>query len=225
MKTSLSHHNIFLYIKGLLNLNFPDGKNIDDGDLQKMVSMGLDRLQYSFSKVKDKYYSENDNPLFNHLNSDHMVVLLYYIANSGFKLNFDKTTLEKLYYLNKIMHSVDIFYSVNLPDIFCVAHPLNTILGHAKYSDYFYVYQNVTVGSTNEGIYPTIGRGVALYSNTSIIGNCKIGDNVVMAANSTVINKNIPNDSMVTGYYPNNKIIDNKKHVINRLFNVGNKYE
>ena len=225
MKTSLSHHNIFIYIKGLLNSNFPDGKNIDDEHLRKMVDMGLARLQYSFSKVKDKYFSENDNPLFNHLNSDHMVVLLYYIANSGFKLNFDKTTLEKIYYLNKIMHSVDIFYSVNLPDIFCVAHPLNTILGHAKYSDYFYVYQNVTVGSTDEGIYPTIGRGVALYSNTSIIGNCKIGDNVVMTANSSVINKNIPNDSMVTGYYPNNKIIDNKKHVINRLFNVGDKYE
>ena len=94
MKTSLSHHNIFIYIKGLLNSNFPDGKNIDDEHLRKMVDMGLDRLQYSFSKVKDKYFSENDNPLFNHLNSDHMVVLLYYIANSGFKLNFDKTTLD-----------------------------------------------------------------------------------------------------------------------------------
>ena len=46
-----------------------------------------------------------------------------------------------------------------------------------------------------------------------------------MTANSTVINKNIPNDSMVTGYYPDNRIIDNKKHVINRLFNIGDKYE
>ena len=225
MNTSLSTQNIFLYIKGLLNSNFPDGKNIDDKHLKKIVNKGLDRLEYSFSKVNDKYFSENGIPLFNHLNSDHMVVLIYYIANSGYKLSLDKNILEKLYYLNKIMHSVDIFYSVKLPDIFCVAHPLNTILGHAKYNDYLYVYQNVTVGSTDEGIYPTLGTGVALYSNTSIIGDCKIGDNVVMTANSTVINKNIPNDSMVTGYYPDNRIIDNKKHVINRLFNIGDKYE
>ena len=225
MNTSLSKQEIFSYIRNLLKYKFPDNNNISDSSLKTMVNAGLDRLEYSFSNVKDKYFCENDIPLFNHLNSDHMVVLLYYIANSGFKLDYERTNLEKIYYLNKFMHSVDIFYSVNLPDIFCVAHPLNTILGHAKYDDYLYVYQNVTVGSTDEGIYPKLGKGVALYSNTSIIGNCNIGDNVVMTANSTIINQNIPNDSMVTGYYPNNRIIDNKKHVINRLFNVGAQYE
>ena len=225
MNTSLSKQKIFMYIRNLLRNNFPDNKDICDSSLKIIVNYGLDRLEYSFSNVKDKYYNEDDIPVFNHLNTDHMVVLLYYISNSGFKLDYERNILEKLYYLNKVMHSVDIFYSVNLPDIFCVAHPLNTILGNAKYNDYLYVYQNVTVGSTHEGIYPSLGKAVALYSNTSIIGNCNIGDNVVMAANSSIINQNVPSDSMVTGYYPNNRIIDNKKHVINRLFNVGGNYE
>ena len=223
MKSSLSSQETHAYIKSLIESHIPDNIKNNDKQLGKMVKDGLARLEYSFSKVKDKYFNENNAPVFNHLNSDHMVVLLYYIGNSGFKSGFDKNILEKMYYLNKIMHSVDIFYSVELPDIFCVAHPLGTILGHADYSDYFYVYQNVTVGSTKEGVYPTFGEGVACFSNTSIIGDCKIGNNVIFTANSTIINKDIPDNSMVTGYYPDNRVIANKKPVINRLFEVDNK--
>ena len=223
MKTSLSSQETHVYIKNLIESHIPDSIKNNDKQLEEMVKNGLARLEYSFSKVKDKYFNENNIPVFNHLNSDHMVVLLYYIGNSGFKLGFDKNILEKIYYLNKIMHSVDIFYSVELPDIFCVAHPLGTILGHADYSDYLYVYQNVTIGSTKEGVYPIFGEGIACFSNTSVIGDCKIGSNVIFTANSTIINKDIPDNSMVTGYYPDNRVIANKKPVINRLFEVDNK--
>ena len=116
------------------------------------------------------------------------------------------------------MHSVDIFYSVMLPKIFCVAHPLGTILGHAKYSDYLYVYQNVTVGSTNDGIYPEFGKFIALSSNTSIIGDCKVGNNVLFGGNSFIINKHIPDNSLVLGHYPNNRVVENKTPVFERLF-------
>ena len=133
-------------------------------------------------------------------------------------MKFDSHLLEKIYYLNKIMHSVDIFYSVMLPKIFCVAHPLGTILGHAKYSDYLYVYQNVTVGSTNDGIYPEFGKFIALSSNTSIIGDCKVGNNVLFGGNSFIINKHIPDNSLVLGHYPNNRVVENKTPVFERLF-------
>ena len=218
MKSSLSAKNTFLYIKKLLESYLPDSIQNNNEQLEIMVNDGLDRLEFSFSKVKDKYFNENGIPVFNHLNSDHMVVLIYYIGNSGFRSNCDKNLLEKIYYLNKILHSVDIFYSVELPDVFCVAHPLGTILGHAKYGNYLHIYQNVTIGSTNEGIYPTIGEGVAFSSNTSAIGDCTIGNNVLFTANSFIINKNIPDNSLVTGHYPNNRIIPNKKPVIERLF-------
>tara|TARA_B100000401_G_C52469266_1_gene560384 strand:- start:5 stop:676 length:672 start_codon:yes stop_codon:yes gene_type:complete len=218
MKSSLSKIQLFDYIKSLIDYNLPDNKKFSTRNLKTMIFDGLDRLEYSFSNVKDKYFNDNNQACFNHLNSDHMVVLLYYISNTGYQMKFDSHLLEKIYYLNKIMHSVDIFYSVMLPKIFCVAHPLGTILGHAKYSDYLYVYQNVTVGSTNDGIYPEFGKFIALSSNTSIIGDCKVGNNVLFGGNSFIINKHIPDNSLVLGHYPNNRVVENKTPVFERLF-------
>ncbi|MFK2235759.1 serine acetyltransferase [Bacteroides fragilis] len=40
-------------------------------------------------------------------------------------------------------------------------------------------------------------------ANSSIIGNCLIGDNVIIGANSGVKDEDIPNDSLVFGYSPN----------------------
>ena len=60
-----------------------------------MIFDGLDRLEYSFSNVKDKYFNDNNQACFNHLNSDHMVVLLYYISNTGYQMKFDSHLLEK----------------------------------------------------------------------------------------------------------------------------------
>ena len=95
MKSSLSAKNTFLYIKKLLESYLPDSIQNNNEQLEIMVNDGLDRLEFSFSKVKDKYFNENGIPVFNHLNSDHMVVLIYYIGNSGFRSNCDKNLLEK----------------------------------------------------------------------------------------------------------------------------------
>ena len=38
-----------------------------------------------------------------------------------------------------ILHGIDVFFTVDLPDIFLFCHPLCTVLGRAQYSDYFLV--------------------------------------------------------------------------------------
>ena len=48
------------------------------------------------------------------------------------------------YYLNKIMNSVDWFYAIELPDVFCAEHPVGSVLGRAKWNgNRFFVYQRV----------------------------------------------------------------------------------
>lgn len=69
--------------------------------------------------------------------------------------------------------------------------------------------QNCTVGN-NRGIYPYIGQNVYMCANSSIIGNCHIGNNVIIGANSGVKDEDIPDDCMVFGYSPN-LIIKRKK--------------
>lgn len=220
MKLSLSKKDLASYIQNLITTNFSDGIKINSDQLFIMVEKGLHRTESSFSQIGAKYYTEEDEINFNHLNSDHMTVLLYFAANSGYQLDYEINLLEKFYYLNKMLNGVDIFYSVNLPNVFCVTHPLGTVLGNAEYSNFMCFYQGVTVGSTQKNSYPIFGNKVILSSNSSVLGNCNIGNNIIFAANSFVLNKDIPDNSIVTGRYPDNRIIS-----IDEKEDVGKKVE
>jgi serine O-acetyltransferase len=109
---------------------------------------------------------------------------------------------DKLYYLNKILNSCDLYHQVNLPDIFFLDHPVGSVMGRALYGDYFSFCQNCTVGN-NRGIYPVIENHVSMCANSMIIGNCHIGDNVILGAGTMIKDENIPANSLVFGQSPN----------------------
>jgi serine O-acetyltransferase len=163
-----------------------------------------------------KYFNEKGNVYFNHLQSDQYAMYIYMLSRY-IHLNTDDTQIPtKLYYLNKALHSVDIYFRTELPSAFLFVHPLGSILGRAKFADYFVMYQNCTVGCLNEGVFPTFEGKVIMYSNSNVLGNCVIGDNVCVASGTSVINTNIPSNSIVLGEYPNYIIKENKKDFFNR---------
>ncbi|HPJ68325.1 MAG TPA: hypothetical protein PLQ82_05140 [Desulfobacteraceae bacterium] len=84
--------------------------------------------------------------------------------------------------MNKILHSCDIYYAIELPTVFFLEHPVGTVLGRAKYGNNFFAMQGCTVGG-NKGVYPIIGDNVKMYSNSKIIGKSNIGHNVMVGAN------------------------------------------
>jgi len=204
----------------LLKIFFPEEKNyklLKEKIFSKILKISYDRIEYCFKKINNKYYCHNKKIFFNHLNSDHMCTFLYFLYNSGYRERIDENIITKLFYLNKILHSVDIFYHVNLPDIFLLVHPLGTVIGRAKFGNYLTIYNNVGVGAEGAGkklIYPNFGSGVIFYSGSSVIGKCKIGNNVIFGSNSKIINKNIPSSKVVLGDFANNRIIQNKKNNI-----------
>jgi serine O-acetyltransferase len=133
---------------------------------------------------------------------------------------------DKIYYLNKIMHSVDIYHEVQLPQYIFFEHPLGSILGRAKYSNYLCIFQNCTVGGTkvvkkNTIHYPLLEEKIILFSGASIIGDCHIGRNVVIAANTKIKNQDIPGNSLVFGESPSLIIKEQNKDYINN-FNIWN---
>lgn len=118
----------------------------------------------------------------------------------------DKQAADLVYYLNKIMHSVDWYHEIELPDYFIAEHPLGSVLGRAKYSNYLLIYQGTTIGGSYKGkrlYYPELGENVILYSGSSIIGKSHIGHDVIISANSCVKNEDIPPCSIVFGSSPN----------------------
>jgi len=77
-------------------------------------------------------------------------------------------------------------------------HPLGTVLGRGNYSDYFVAYQRVGIGS-NHDIYPTLGAYVTLRPGAAVLGNSNIGEGCQIAAESLVIDRDLPPDSLYIG--------------------------
>ena len=109
-----------------------------------------------------------------------------------------------------------------MPDIFLLVHPLGTVVGKAKFSDYLAIYQNVTIGS-EKNKYPKIGKYCVFYSKSSLLGNSVLGNNVIMSANSMAIDMKIGDNKIACGQYPNVLIKNNKTHNLRRVFNVTSK--
>lgn len=206
MKMSLTGQELSRYVAKQLSNFFPDQQE-HSADIDAIMNKALRRIDYCFGHIHRKYYQEPDEngksqPVFNHLNSDHYASFLYILSNEAWREN--KITLaEKLFYLNKALNSFDCFYSVELPEIFMLVHPVGTVLGNATYQDYLVVYQNVTVGSTLAGIYPKFSKGCILYSKASVIGNCVLGENVIVGANSGLMNIMVAPQCTIVGMYSN----------------------
>ena len=151
---------------------------------------------------QNKYFNGEINPF----NSVMYCIYLYwyakYLSENGYR-----QLADKVYYLNKMLNAVDLFYGIDLPDVWGCEHPVGSVIGKAKYKNGFYFFQNCTVGGNtlNNGstVYPDIGENVCMYSYSRIIGNCSIGNNVVLASGSAIINQDVPDDVIVYGYSPN----------------------
>ena len=131
---------------------------------------------------------------------------------------------DKLYALNKAMASVDLFYQVELPDIFTFDHPLGSVMGRASYSDYFTFSQGCTVGN-NRGIYPRFGQSVFMLSDSKVIGDCEIGSNVIIGAPAYVKDVDIPSNSLVFGQSPNLVIKENRADAVRSYVEEVFRYE
>ena len=137
MVMSLNKKKLLHFVINQLNFLFKDNRKIKTSNLISSFNIALDRTEYCFSKIKGRYYKKNKEIYFNHLNSDQYSIFLYFLSNTCFKEKIDYQLSNKIYCLNKILHSVDIFYEIKLPDIFNLVHPLGTVLGRAKYSNFF----------------------------------------------------------------------------------------
>jgi serine O-acetyltransferase len=218
MKISLPPAALRDYVHRLVAQNLPDGYAHDDADA-RAFAQALERVEHCFAHIRRKYYAEQGEAVFDHLNGDHMATLLYFHANSVWRDTGDTALPTRLFYLNKILHGLDLFYSVAMPEVFLLVHPLGTVLGNARYDDYLVVYQNCTVGAVTD-IYPRFGKGTILYSRSSVIGDCTLGDDVVLAANAFVVDSDVPADTVVVGQYPALRLLPNARSVRERCFDA-----
>ena len=176
------------------------------------------RLEYTlaaceenFSCSENKYFFVEEGDVkccrFNPYHAIQYMIFLYYLSHDIYKNANIGQLCDKIYYLNKIFHSVDLFYAIELPAHFGAEHPLGSVMGRAKYGNGFIFYQGCTVGGTRDKngnlFYPELGENVRMYSNSSILGNCHIGNNVNIGAGCIVKNQDVPSNITIFGQSPN----------------------
>ncbi|QDZ30547.1 hypothetical protein FAY22_09160 [Noviherbaspirillum sp. UKPF54] len=128
---------------------------------------------------------------FNYLNSSQYCIYLYYLANTIWRNEHDATVPTRLFLLNKALNAIDLFYEIEMPEVFFIGHSVGIVLAKATYGNHLVLYQNSTVGK-NHGVAPVIGDGVVMYPNTAIIGRCHIGDGTILSQGTSAINCDTP---------------------------------
>ena len=163
--------------------------------IEKYKDLTNKRFLYNCSNINNKYYK--DLSLLSPFHSCQYTMFLYFLANTIFKKENKRLEIcDKIYNLLKIISSADLYYEISLPEIFMLEHPVGSVMGRAKFGNYFSFMQGCTVGG-NHLDYPELGDFVIMFSNSKILGKCKIGNNVLVSANTYIKDTDIPDNSMV----------------------------
>ena len=187
--------------------------------LEKALSV----LEDNFLRRSGAPFQTNGIVTLNTKYTTQYMLFLYYYAHQLY-LGGDEESAATVYYLNKIMHANDWFYAAELPIHFGVEHGMNSVLGRAEYGDYLFIYQGVTIGGNRKDgklVYPQLGNNVLLYSDSKVLGDTQIGNNVIISANSYLKDEKIPDNCSVFGSSPNivikqkskEEIIDMTSHI------------
>lgn len=201
----------------------------DDGavEISRYVPQALERMEKILTGLSEtnKYvWPTKTEPVFSPMHSVQYAIFLYLLSNTAVQSGATEEA-EKVYYLNKIMHSCDWFYAVDLPEIFYAEHPICSVMGRAEYGSHFCFYQGCTVGGNRDRDgrlhYPVIGDHVLMYANSSVLGNAHIGSNVIISTGTVIVGQDIPDCSMVFGHSPDiavkrmseEEIVSRQKHI------------
>lgn len=195
-----------LTLKQLQNF-FPVSQE-EEALLVQSMERVMQRVEKCFDGTTNKYYHRDGEVYFNPFHSGQYCIYLYWFSRTIFEVG-NSLLADKIYYLNKIMHGCDMFYEVELPEVFMLDHPMGSVIGRGTFGNGFTFGQTCTIGNNND-VYPVLGCNVTLCANASILGNCHIGDNVTIGAYACVKDQDVPANSIVFGQSPN-LIIKQKK--------------
>lgn len=211
VRCSLDLQSLTELASAQINSMFPDGRLVAGAEMLPSAARSLKRLEHCFVHINNKYFFDGQQAVFDHLHGDQYAMWLYFLSNQLYQDGAAPATSKKLFLLNKALHGCDIFYEIALPSIFLLVHPLGTVLGRASYNDYLLVYQRAGIGG-NRDIYPQLGRHLTLHPGSSVLGQARIGDHCSVAAESLVLDRDLPDHSLYIGN-PRDYIIHHRQLV------------
>lgn len=86
--------------------------------------------------------------------------------------------------------------SKNIEGGIVISHGHSVEINASRIGKNFHCFQNVTIGTTNSPIGPTIGDNVFVGAGAVVLGNIKIGNNVKIGANA-IVTQDLPDNCTV----------------------------
>ena len=202
----------------LISLAFP--YQIELGKSYYPSRESFENAIYSWQETKKllkiKYWSDWESSLPNSYNADHMTLFNYLLAKEEVKLG-KSASADRICYLNRIRNGINVWHSVDLPRKTLFVNAIGSVIGNATFGTSIVCYQNVTVGGS-KGKYPVFQGSCVIFAGASVIGNCSIGDNVVIGAGALVIDEDIPANSTVIGKVPNLRVLPLGRTEVDEFF-------
>lgn len=156
--------------------------------------------RYHFQNISDEDVYESITS-----NGDGLPVYLYRLGTLLSHSTFENKlcALKMLHWLMKEVCSCEIYFNNIIGPGFLMVHGEGTIIGSRNtIGKGFIIHQGCTIGHKKNGMGKPSGQGckigdnVRMYVNSTIIGELEIGTNVVVGAH-TIIMENVPSDSIV----------------------------
>jgi serine O-acetyltransferase len=171
------------YVHAQIKNFFPGTSFGEKFEIEKAIPGVLDRARECI-KVVRLWPKET----LNVLHSSQYAMFLYLLSNEMWKKNVDVAICEKIFYLNKSLNSIDLYFEVELPEHFFIGHSSGIVFSKAVYGDYFAIYQNCTVGKSL-GKAPVFEDGVLMYPSSMVMGDSLVKSGSVITPGTKIINR------------------------------------
>lgn len=168
------------------------GRRIDLSKFSQITNESCEKYLRCLSKKKLKHRPLS---IINH--ADEYTSFLLFLSRTAYLYDCIEVA-ESSYLINKRMNSFDCFYTREIPEIFHLEHPFGSIIGQANLKNYLVIYQGVSIGGDLKLRYPEIGEGVALFANSTLLSDSKIGDNCAIGAGVQLYSEAIKPDTSVS---------------------------
>lgn len=180
--------------------------------VQKAIRLSYEDIETHIESIAIKGYGS-----INLYHSGQYATILYRLSRKVIEISDNVSVADRLYYLNKVMNSIDLYHGVTMPELFYFEHPVGTVIGKAHIGERLAIYQGCTIGGVHRdemtAVYPIIDEDVIMFSNASVIGECHIGSGSIIASNTVIKNQNVPSNSLVFGTSPNLVFKPNNKNI------------
>lgn len=191
----MSYINTKEHLNFITNFVFHQCNNIfPDGNKFQNLKSSIEEV-ISDSTGFDKIKMWNENPNLDIMNSIQYPIFLYKLSRKLF-LSGDVKGATKIFYLNKTLHGIDLFYEIELGNNFLLSHCIGSVFCKASYGNYSVFYHGILIGKNNNDR-PSLSDGLVMFPGSQIIGKSDVGENVVVSANTTIIDTNIPDNVYV----------------------------